>query len=585
MAESGSTTYIPMEIKKTPSHPFLRENNFTLLRPSKSDSPRMRGPRRVLRLCMFSLLLPALLITIPLYMRMVLYPPSQYPMMPTDQRLLSRHVSSVWCQAQLARMNGSFTAFLSPETPHILSSPRVHAMIHSIALGDDVKEYWGFHLLKGSKVTVSACSRYDGAQLMMLRGVENLRRCAWIGEEDSKEEEEELANMEVPENKEEVKGEEGELEEMEEEGEEEEPNQGLGMNAEGANVNGLLMPEKKMSEFAEREDDQPEIVDEAQRGQTNNSEQPNGDGADEILRASLDETHPRGQVDMSEERRQDLQQLLRQALSMSKDKKEILRILHSVGRERDQPLPQRIQQILGVTPTSSPSRRRRSQPQLSLLRQERAIDMEDADNAHEVFDEEEPTRPTKVAVKRPPEDIEKIVGGQIFFPEGLKFERGKFNQTTANDGSDEENVSSYSSSEEALASCEGVIMSLPLVSYRGCNIRWTEINKFTYDIPVTGTYYFVFSSENEINENKFFFNLTFERMVYDTTKSATVCENKTECLVPLSFWSTERAVVEVPEESTWDHSYVMDTTCEPRVAVYLTFILLVPFVILICAFQ
>ncbi|XP_063604226.1 uncharacterized protein LOC134779841 [Penaeus indicus] len=580
MAESGSTTYIPLEIKKTPSHPFLRENNFTLLRPSKSDSPRMRGPRRVLRLCMFSLLLPALLITIPLYMRMVLYPPSQYPMMPTDQRLLSRHVSSVWCQAQLTRMNGSFTAFLAPETPHILNSPRVHAMIHSIALGDDVKEYWGFHLLKGSKVTVSACSRYDGAQLMILRGVENLRRCAWIGEEDSREEEDELENEEASENKEGIKGEEGEWEEMKEE----EANQEHEMNAEGANVNGLPMPEKKIPESAEQEDDQPAIVDKVQRDPTNHSEQTNGDEADEILRASLDETYPRGQVDTSEERRQDLQHLLRQALSMSKDKKEILRILHSVGRERDQPLPQRIQQILGVTPTSSPSRRR-FQPQLSLLRQERAIGMENDDNAHEVFDEEEPTQPTKVAVKRPSENIEKIVGGQIFLPEGLKFERGKFNQTTANDGSDEENVSSYSSSEEALASCEGVIMSLPLVSYRGCNIRWTEINKFTYDIPVTGTYYFVFSSENEINENKLFFNITFERMVYDTTKSATVCENKTECLVPLSFWSNERAVVEVPEESTWDHSYVMDTTCEPRVAVYLTFILLVPFVILICAFQ
>ncbi|ROT80628.1 hypothetical protein C7M84_000643 [Penaeus vannamei] len=525
MAESGSTTYIPMEIKKTPSYAFLRENNFTLLRPNKSDSPRMRGPKRVLRLCMFSLLLPALLITIPLYMRMVLYPPSQYPMMPTDQRLLSRHVSSVWCQAQLTRMNGSFTAFLAPETPHILSSPRVHAMVHSITLGDDVKEYWGFHLLKGSKVTVSACSRYDGAQLMLLRGVENLHVIA------------------------------------------------------------LPTPEKRVPEAAEEEDGQPEIAEEVQRDPANDSEQTNGDEADETLRASVDETHSRGHADASEERRQDLQQLLRQALSMSKDKKEILRILHSVGREREQPLPQRIQQILGVTPTSSPSRQRKFQAQLSSLRQERAIDMEDDDNAHEVFDWDEPSRPTEVTVKKPSEDIEKIVGGQIFLPEGLKFERGKFNQTTANDGSDEENVSSYSSSEEALASCEGVIMSLPLVSYRGCSIRWTEINKFTYDIPVTGTYYFVFSSENEINENKFFFNLTFERMVYDTTKSATVCENKTECLVPFSFWSNERAVVEVPEESTWDHSYVMDTTCEPRVAVYLTFILLVPVVILICAFQ
>lgn len=409
--------------------------------------------------------------------------------------------------------------------------------------------------------------RYDGAQLMILRGVENLRRCAWIGEEDSMEEEEELENVEVTENEEGVKE------------EDEDADQENGMTANAA------VPEKKVLESVEQKHALPANKDEVRPEPTNKFEQTNSDEAEETLIASLDETEPRERADTSEERRQDLQQLLRQALNMSKGKKEILRILHSVGRERDQPLPQRIKQILGVTPTSIPSRRRRNQPHMSSLRQERAIDMQDDDDANEVFDDIETSQPTKVAVKRPSEDIEKIVGGQIFLPEGLKFERGKFNQTTANDGSDEENVSSYSSSEEALASCDGVIMSLPLVSYRGCNIRSTEINKFTYDIPITGTYYFVFSSENEINENRFFFNLTFERVVYDTKESVTVCENKTECLVPFSFWSNERAVVEVPEESTWDHSYVMDTTCEPRVAVYLTFILLVPVVILICAFQ
>lgn len=58
----------------------------------------LRGPRRVVRLCVFALLLPAALITVPLYVRLVLYPPAHYPMMPTDQRLLAHHASSFWCQ-------------------------------------------------------------------------------------------------------------------------------------------------------------------------------------------------------------------------------------------------------------------------------------------------------------------------------------------------------------------------------------------------------------------------------------------------------------------------------------------------------
>lgn len=65
-----------------------------------SPSGLLRGPRRVLRLCVFVLVLPAALITIPLYVRLVLYPPAHYPMMPTDQRLLSGHVSSFWCQVR-----------------------------------------------------------------------------------------------------------------------------------------------------------------------------------------------------------------------------------------------------------------------------------------------------------------------------------------------------------------------------------------------------------------------------------------------------------------------------------------------------
>ncbi|KAK4304518.1 hypothetical protein Pmani_023534 [Petrolisthes manimaculis] len=109
------TTYLA-STSDQPSFPSSRppsiislNRDFAPLRPGGKAGPLLRGPRRVVRLCVFALLVPAILITIPLYVRLVLYPPASYPMMPTDQRLLSRHVSSLWCQAQTTHMNGTFT--------------------------------------------------------------------------------------------------------------------------------------------------------------------------------------------------------------------------------------------------------------------------------------------------------------------------------------------------------------------------------------------------------------------------------------------------------------------------------------------
>ncbi|XP_050705118.1 uncharacterized protein LOC126990431 isoform X3 [Eriocheir sinensis] len=567
----------------------------------------LRGPRRVVRLCVFALLLPATLITIPLYVRLVLYPPAHYPMMPTDQRLLARHASSFWCQAQSTHMNGSFTSYLTKGKPEVGPERRTYAMLNHLKAQDDVKEYWGFYFLRGSTVTISTCARWDGGQLMILRGVENLHRCAWIGEEDSSED--------MAEDDDDISNERHRLEAL---GRAHEPS---------------------VFQAADNSPDPEESL-----------------GAEGATPSALP-MH-------SEERRQGITKLLRKALKMSKSNKEILRILHSEGRKRnsfgeklkvDSVLEnstessenhmldemtkrdgnsgmatasaqetQGEQAVLTTTP-GTPGRLRKASKKLkddisrrewrrlnkgrkkkkgnnrdknlteeepparTRLRREAAVAAaeEDTNGAFEVLDTDgvlDMLRQDESKPSKPPAE-EIAVGAQVFFPEGLKFERGKFNQTTANDHSREEHVSSYSSSEEALASCEGVILSLPLVPYRSCSYQSLGLNKISYDIPITGTYYFVFSSDNEIYVNDLYFNITMERVVYNVTKSEEMCHNTTDCIMPLSFWSNDQTVVEVPPEATWDHSYVMDIKCEPRVYVYLTLLLLVPLFILCCAFN
>uniref|UniRef100_A0A0P4WA79 E3 ubiquitin-protein ligase APD1-4 middle domain-containing protein n=1 Tax=Scylla olivacea TaxID=85551 RepID=A0A0P4WA79_SCYOL len=390
----------------------------------------------------------------------------------------------------------------------------------------------------------------DGAQLMILRGVNNLHRCAWIGEEDSAEEGE----------------------------------------ASVGQTDHVVKDATETSPFFDKaiSGEEPLLPEEARRG--SNEVNLQGDEPD----AGIPE------APTSEERQGELEHLLRKAIRMSKNKKEILRLLHMLHRSDDHPLPRHLQRRLGIIseddedtlkPQNSRDTADRSYEKMPPPRRLRRETKElptavDFDGALEVFDEEngEADRKTHTAGTNQ-NPAENIIGGQVFFPEGLRVERGKFNQTNKNDGSNEEHVSSYSSSEEALASCEGVIMTLPLAAYRACSFRWTNQNKVVYDIPITGTYYFVFSSDNEIASNNLFFNLTLQRVTYDIKSAVRLCTNATECSLPLSFWSDDQTLVEVPEEKSWSNTYVLDTVCRPRVPLFLAFILAAPLLILLCAFH
>ena len=64
----------------------------------------------------------------------------------------------------------------------------------NMMLEDDIKEYWGFYLLRGSIVRLSVCSRHEGASFIMVKDLKNAKRCAWLGELDSEEESDEISD-------------------------------------------------------------------------------------------------------------------------------------------------------------------------------------------------------------------------------------------------------------------------------------------------------------------------------------------------------------------------------------------------------
>lgn len=57
------------------------------------------------------------------------------------------------------KSNATFNAFVVPGLPELTEDLVPVEMTRELELEDDMKEYWGFYLLKGSSVTVSACVR------------------------------------------------------------------------------------------------------------------------------------------------------------------------------------------------------------------------------------------------------------------------------------------------------------------------------------------------------------------------------------------------------------------------------------------
>ncbi|KAL0811075.1 hypothetical protein ABMA28_010346 [Loxostege sticticalis] len=146
-----------------------------------------RGPIRICRLLALLICLPSIFIFVPLYMRYRVFSGQMYPMSMSDMRLIDSRISTTWCQSQVVKSNTTFNAFVVPGQPELTGDLVPVTMTRQLELQDDMKEYWGFYLLKGSTVTVSTCVRWPGASLIMIKGYKHLQECAYIGDDSSEE--------------------------------------------------------------------------------------------------------------------------------------------------------------------------------------------------------------------------------------------------------------------------------------------------------------------------------------------------------------------------------------------------------------
>ncbi|KAB0803475.1 hypothetical protein PPYR_00445 [Photinus pyralis] len=581
--------------------------------PVRKRPRSFKGPLRVLRLCLLGIALPMALVSVPLYLRYHVYANQLYPFAVSDMRLLDRRISTFWCQSQVVKVNdnATFNAFLLPQDPPMAPTLKPVSMVREIYLEDDMKEYWGFYLLAGSTVTVSTCVRWPGASLIIIRGHKHLHDCAYIGD-DSSEELEEIAKglMDGTYNDSSNSSAESDtntphlMKRHRSDVHFHHPYHSNGTNATVGlkhDVPDITDPKmlkvllEALSKKTQKMNEQREkIIEkiERQKGskktfqknspkeepptsyvKTNSSASPGSANVQSdtvvfenltvsdkdiaILQASV----------ISEIKDEAGRQTASDELYMELSKK-----LDSLGDKQHKILQKLNERAAGLSPLDKGQIRGRRKREITI-----SSAMHDMLNA----DDDE----GNIAIEE---------GFQV---DGIADHHGEINETTLNDRSSSEFWSSFSSSEEALLNCEGLVLNLPLTPHMRCNAHLSEesfdeassTNKVTYQIPSNGYYFFIFNSENEVQVNYIRLRFQLNKTVYDVSSRTSFCENQTNsCALDLKFFSNEKTVMEVPitsNQSRWNEEFVVVSECQPRTIIYMCCAVSVPILIMLFAFQ
>ena len=157
------------------------------------------------------------------------------------------------------------------------------------------------------------------------------------------------------------------------------------------------------------------------------------------------------------------------------------------------------------------------------------------------------------------DEFEDNVGGEVSDVDNDEVDHfvdnGKFNQknhlSSKKDKSNEEVRSSWSSSEEALAACEGAVFNIALNGATSChqNASFAEMrpvmDNISYTTDTAGFYYFIFTNENEITSNFVAASFEMHKTTFDVRSAEDRCLNTTDCALHLSFFSRQHVVIEV----------------------------------------
>lgn len=159
-----------------------------------------------------------------------------------------------------------------------------------------------------------------------------------------------------------------------------------------------------------------------------------------------------------------------------------------------------------------------------------------------------------------------------------------------------ESESSQSSFEDELLDCyDGdIIANFRFNASKNCahssTFNHTDYTQATHEIVSDGYYYYIFYSDNDLDQNEI--NAVFEiqkpTYLYSNISDTKQCSNSTHCSFPIRMMSDEVVIVEVPTqdgiENEEDDVTVLHSQCIPRTSVYVIFPIAVLVLVLSCAF-
>lgn len=605
-----------------------------------SGKKKLKGPLRVFRLCILGILLPCIIAVCILYLRYRVYVEQLYPLAVSDMRMLDNRMSTTWCQRQRVKVNNStkFNAFLLPKTPSLSSNSKPVSMVRHLVLEDDTKEYWGFYLLRGSTVTISTCARWPGASLIVIRGHKHLHECAYIGDNSSEELDELIEAIEegaytnTPDK----------MKRHREEVEFHHPDHKNGTSTDEHKLKRLLdtsditdsvMLKKILEQLYEKASRQEGKSLNGNRKKEEENRWAQKKVMEEHMHVHRNSTIAKGEkvnitsqnvvnVEMLEEesKRQQGQTLLNKQNIVQKNNnvqdseelvKQVISQLAHLG-DRGQKILTKVQDQMKLS-----QQQHQQQEQQHKLHEMKHNGLTAADTMggrkytkpavkfDDNIDREARRRRRRdiviqTAVELLSDTEDENNGGEEDFiaeADGIADHHAIINETTLNDMSNSEFWSSFSSSEEALLNCAGLILNLPLTPHRQCSADLTEdqveaaylANTITYKVPVNGYYFFVFNSENEIQPNYIRVRFNIEKTVYNVTQTVSECANSTApCALNLQFFSNEVVVMELPvqeDQDLWNNEFVVVSECEPRTTLYIILVISVPVLVILFAFQ
>nr|XP_012234026.1 PREDICTED: uncharacterized protein LOC105678895 [Linepithema humile] len=462
-----------------------------------------------------------------------------YAVTESDVMEINDGISTIFCSEHTLQMNNTFNAFQTSQKPERTTKQKHINLKKSMSIADDSLEYWGFYLLKGASVSLSVCSRFDGASILVVKGERNLRTCGLLEHNLKKEQVHE--NMFLP-------GADKQVEVIYESNAQE-------IDSKESNTNDLTI-------INNASDVHKPIINVSPRNSSKRSFE---------VPTNIDNSTWEYTTEIERKFRKDLEDLYETAASY----------VHKHIGEQSVKNSRKLRHI---------KRKLKNRTIRKLIKLKRQLK-----SSRSMETEEDTQQKTKVKdnvrVKR------SIRNRELIKPSSL------LDQGIKHGGNTDKNFTSISNEESSLSSFETglfncydgtILLAHEFEPSDQCtNTSYLLTKKHVqanHHVEEDGYYYYIFYSDNDFVINDIYAIFDIHKPTFQYVNVTKACINETKCSFSLNMLSADKVIVEIPTKDGIEHDEKDDfstliSICQPRMGAYMIFPIAMLFFILSCAFM